>query len=241
MIRAVLVDVEGTTSSLSAVRDVLFPYARERLADWAGSARPGVAEIVGRVSELSGRPASEAVAVLRDWIDRDVKAAPLKELQGLIWAAGFEAGELSAHVYDDVPPALRAWTGAGLRVYVYSSGSVVAQRVWFANTRHGDLSAYLSGHFDIPSAGPKREPCSYRRIAGALGVPPGELVFLSDTLGELDAARAAGLRTVGVSRPQDGSPGTTGHLTVPAFDRLDLDGDRPRARMEVCDALQRAR
>lgn len=221
-IRAVLLDVEGTTSAISHVRDVLFPYARERIDGWLRSGRPGVAELVAGVAAASGRPAAEAGDVLRDWTDRDVKAAPLKELQGMIWQAGFAAGELTAHVYDDVPPALRAWTGAGLAVHVYSSGSVAAQRAWFGHTQAGDLTPFLSRHFDIPAAGPKRDTASYLRIARALALRPAELVFLSDAHEELDAARAAGLRTVGVSRPEDGSPDTGDHRAVTAFDRLDL-------------------
>ncbi|HEX4812773.1 MAG TPA: acireductone synthase [Nonomuraea sp.] len=234
MIRAVVVDVEGTTSSLGHVREILFPYARERVSAWVRAAGPGVPEILDQVRAFAGRPdagAAEVAAILGDWIDRDVKAAPLKDLQGLIWEAGFAAGELTAHVYDDVPPALHAWTGAGLRIHVYSSGSVLAQRLWFRNTRHGDLLPYFAGHFDITTAGPKREPGSYRRIAHTLALHPPELVFLSDSRAELDAARAAGLRTVGVSRPEDGSPDTGDHPAVTGFDRLHLSG----LRIEVPD------
>lgn len=229
MIRAVLLDIEGTTSSLDYVREVLFPYSRSRIGEWL--ARPEGARIADDVRALAGRPgagAGEVGRILTGWIDDDVKAAPLKTLQGLIWAEGFEAGVLVAHVYDDVPGMLRSWTRRGLRVYVYSSGSVLAQCAWFGNTRHGDLLPYISGHFDIPGAGPKQHPESYRTIAASLDVPATEIVFLSDLSAELDAARLAGLHAVAVSRPPLPPPSREDHLAVTTFTQLDLTGHRPR-------------
>ncbi|KOV91172.1 acireductone synthase [Streptomyces sp. NRRL B-3648] len=203
---AVVLDIEGTTSATAFVVDVLYPYARSRLAalltERAGE--PEVARAMTGVRELTGEPDADAVRVekvLHAWLDEDRKAAPLKTLQGVIWSEGFARGDLVPHFYDDVAPALRAWHAAGVRLYVYSSGSVAAQRAWFSSAPGGDLLPLLSGLYDTQNAGPKLEPESYRRIASAAGVPADRLLFLSDRPGELDAAREAGWRTVAVRRP----------------------------------------
>jgi enolase-phosphatase E1 len=200
---AVVLDIEGTVSPLSAVHDILFPYARERIEDWVRHGRPGVPPVVAAVEAMLGEHASldDVVAALLDWHDENAKHSPLKTLHGLIWEQGFLAGELSGEVYADVPPALTEWRRRGTRCFIYSSGSVLAQRLWFSRTGHGDLLGYLAGHFDTMTGGPKRDPASYHRIARMIGTPPGEIVFYSDILAELDAARTAGWRTVGVRRP----------------------------------------
>jgi enolase-phosphatase E1 len=239
---AIVLDVEGTTSSIESVTQQLFPYARERLAAWAHRADPQVASVLAEVREVAGRPDAdpdEVAAILRDWLDADRKVPPLKTLQGLIWAEGFAAGELIGHIYPDVPPALRRWQDAGFELYVYSSGSVLAQRLWFTYSTAGDLSATFRGHFDTRSAGPKREPESYRRISAELGVPPGRTTFLSDVVAELDAARAAGWGTVLVRRADEpstdtgsgsgsgsGDAGAAGHLTIGSFADLRHTPDR---------------
>jgi len=230
VIRAVVLDIEGTTSSLDHVRDVLFPYARARIPEWLDRAHPEVARLTDQVRELTGRPSAglgEVTETLLGWVDDDVKVAPLKTLQGLIWEKGFAAGDLTAHVYDDVPPRLRAWTERGLRIHTYSSGSALAQRTWFRHTQHGDLRPCISGYFDIPSAGPKQEADSYRAIAGHLGLAEAEIVFLSDVRAELDAAHTAGLGTVAVFRSPDRPSAAGGHLAITTFDQLDLTGRRP--------------
>lgn len=204
MSTAVLLDIEGTVSPLAAVRDELFPYARRRFDDWM--ARPEVRREVGDVS----------VAQLAQWSDDDVKAGPLKILQGLIWRSGFASGELVATLYDDVPGALRAWRDAGVPVYIYSSGSVLAQQLWFSHTDTGDLSHLISGYYDL-ATGPKRVAQSYRTIAESIGVPTDAITFYSDAVAELDAAAEAGVSTVGVSRPRDGSPDVGSHTRI---DRL---------------------
>lgn len=225
-VRAVVIDIEGTVSPLNLVRDQLFPYARQRIGQWVCRAEPAVEEVVQQVRTLAGLPAAdlgEVGEVLCRWADEDRKVAPLKTLQGLIWAAGFAAGELTSEVYDDVPAALRSWSGAGLPLYVYSSGSVLAQRLWFANTRHGDLGGLFSGHFDLTSAGPKREPASYQAIGRQLGLAPAATVYLSDLRAELDAAAAAGWQPVGVRRP--GNDGDLGrHPVVASLAELALGG-----------------
>jgi enolase-phosphatase E1 len=212
----IVTDIEGTTSAIAHVHEVLFPYSRSRIQDWVR--RP---EAASAVREVAADP-DEAASILVGWIDADVKATPLKTLQGLIWAEGYASGELTAHVYDDVPPVLARWTAAGVPVYVYSSGSELAQRLWFRHTQHGDLLGHFAGHFDTVSAGPKRDVGSYQAIAKSIGVEPSELTFLSDVAAELDAAADAGWRTIGVSRPEDGSPDTAPHRTITSFTELGI-------------------
>jgi enolase-phosphatase E1 len=203
---SVVLDIEGTVSPLSAVHDVLFPYARERIASWLRQNRPGTPEIVADVRRMLGGPADldRVVHTLLGWHDENAKHSPLKTLHGLIWEQGFHTGALSGQVYPDVPVALAGWRQSGKRCWIYSSGSVLAQRLWFSRTDHGDLLGHLAGHFDTVNGGPKREPASYHRIAGVIGTPGADILFLSDSRAELDAARTAGWRTVGVRRP--GSP-----------------------------------
>ncbi|MFF7450728.1 MULTISPECIES: acireductone synthase [unclassified Streptomyces] len=226
---AVVLDIEGTTSATGFVVDVLYPYSRSRfgalLAERGDD--PDVARAVAQVREALGDPAADAAAVekaLNAWLDEDRKATPLKTLQGVIWSEGFARGDLVSHFYDDVVPRLRAWHAAGIGLYVYSSGSVAAQRAWFTHSPEGDLTPLVSGLYDTENAGPKQEPESYRRIAAATGVEAARLLFLSDRTGELDAARAAGWRTVGVRRP--GEPyyaqGVGDHAEAAAFDEIIL-------------------
>lgn len=198
MIKAILTDIEGTTTSIDFVHQTLFPYARARIRDWL-RAHAGEAEVhrqLDAVEQIENRELSlaEAADVLERWIDEDRKATPLKALQGMIWAEGYARGELQGHVYADTPEALRAWRAQGLALYVYSSGSVAAQKLIFGHSSHGDLTPLFSGYFDT-AVGGKRETASYRRILAELGLKGGELLFLSDIGEELDAARAAGLLT----------------------------------------------
>ncbi|MFJ3774886.1 acireductone synthase [Streptomyces sp. NPDC090075] len=224
---AVVLDIEGTTSATGFVVDVLYPYSRSRfgalLSERSGD--PDVARAVAQVRELTGDPEADATAVektLNAWLDEDRKATPLKTLQGIIWAEGFARGDLVSHFYDDVVPALHAWHAAGLRLYVYSSGSVAAQRAWFSATPQGDLLPLLSGLYDTENAGPKQEAESYRRIAESAGIARDRLLFLSDRPGELDAARAAGWHAVGIRRP--GEPyyeqGVGDHAQAGTFDEI---------------------
>ncbi len=227
-VRAVVLDIEGTTGSASHVRDVLFPYARERFADWLAAHRGEApwTELMEEIRTCAGDPRLDeegAVAALTGWSDQDVKVPPLKRIQGLVWAEGYACSTLTGHVYDDVPGALARWRQAGIERYVYSSGSVTAQRDWFAHSGHGDLSGLLDGYFDLAGAGGKREPESYRAITRALGVPAHETVFFSDVGEELDAATAAGWRAVAVRRPGDPrGREVPGHPTVPALDDIQL-------------------
>ncbi|MFM9448077.1 acireductone synthase [Streptomyces acidiscabies] len=224
---AVVLDIEGTTSATGFVVDVLYPYSRDRFAELLSQRadEPEVARAVAQVRELSGEPDADAAAIektLNAWLDEDRKATPLKTLQGIIWSEGFARGDLVSHFYDDVVPALRAWHAAGVRLYVYSSGSIAAQRAWFSSTPDGDLLPLTSGLYDTENAGPKQEAASYRRIASAAGVGPSRLLFLSDRPGELDAAREAGWHAVGIRRP--GEPyfeqGVGDHAQAGSFDEI---------------------
>jgi len=197
MIQAIVTDIEGTTSSLSFVKDVLFPYARRQIAEFVRrhASNPAVRVQLAAVAEAVGRPLGddEAVAQLIRWIDEDRKITPLKALQGLVWEAGYRNGDYQGHVYEDAVRQLRAWKTQGLSLYVYSSGSVLAQKLLFGHTPFGDLNPLFSGYFDT-TVGGKRETESYRRIAGEIGLPAEAILFLSDIREELDAAAAAGMR-----------------------------------------------
>jgi enolase-phosphatase E1 len=233
-IRGVLMDVEGTTTSLSFVLDVLYPYSEARLA--AVCARPGP-EAAGALALLRAEyetepdgarraglpPFGDGAPYARYLLALDRKSTGLKALQGLIWEEGYASGELRGHLFADVPPALEAWSAAGIALRVFSSGSVRAQELLFGHTDYGVLSPLFDGFHDTLT-GPKLEPASYRRIAEAFGEAPGEpaarLLFLSDTLGELDAAAAAGLRTGCLVRPGNRPQPPHSHPTFTSFGPL---------------------
>lgn len=204
--RTILTDIEGTTSSISFVRDVLFPYSRAALPGFVAThARdPEVRRWLDQVAAENGGLCDDRmiVEVLQGWIDEDRKHTALKALQGMVWQAGYAGGDYAAHVYPDAPERLRAWHAAGHPLYVYSSGSVPAQKLFFAHSAAGDLLPLFAGHFDTTIGG-KREVDSYRRIAARIGATPGSILFLSDVVEELDAAREAGLDTVLVDRSED--------------------------------------
>jgi len=225
VIRAIVTDIEGTTSSLFFVKDVLFPYARARMAAFVRERAqdPDVARQLEAVRREAGDPAltqEAAIEQLIAWIDQDRKITPLKALQGMIWEDGYRRGDFQGHVYEDAVRALRGWKARGLALYVYSSGSVQAQKLLFAHTGFGDLTPLFAGYFDTTIGG-KLEAVSYRAIAGSIGVAPGELLFLSDVCAELDAAASAGCRTCWLVR--DGVPDAgTVHPQVRDFDSITI-------------------
>lgn len=224
MIRAIVTDIEGTTSSLSFVKDVLFPYARARLPGFVTthSQSPEVRAQLQAVAETVGRPLNDAEAGARliEWIDEDRKITPLKTLQGMIWEDGYRQGDFQGHVYEDAVRHLRAWKARGVALYVFSSGSVQAQKLLFAHTAYGDLTPLFSGYFDT-TIGSKRETGAYQRIALAIGAPPREILFLSDIREELDAARSVGMQTCWLVR--DGtSPADPPHPVARDFDAIAL-------------------
>lgn len=220
----VLTDIEGTTGSIRFVHDVLFPYSRERMAAFLVAHRdePAVRaeiEAVARETGVAPDDLRGVTAELVGWIDEDRKATPLKALQGMIWKDGFTSGELVAHIYPDAAARLRQWHSEGHRIFVYSSGSIAAQQLYFAHTGEGDLTPILDGHFDTTTGG-KREADSYRAIAARVGVAPADIVFLSDIEAELEAAEQAGIRTVWLTR--DGRPDGATRPSVSSFDEIVL-------------------
>jgi enolase-phosphatase E1 len=224
MIRALVTDIEGTTSSLSFVKDVLFPYSRAHIGTFLR--RHAEETEVARLLEDARAEAGDSrlelgqlISTLERWIDEDRKVTPLKALQGLIWEAGYRDGAFRGHIYADAATALRRWRETGLALYVYSSGSVRAQQLLFAHTDYGDLTPLLSGYFDT-RIGAKGDGKSYRRITAELGLPPHQLLFLSDVESELDAARAARLKTLWLVR--EGSPDPQApHRQVRDFSEID--------------------
>lgn len=224
MVQAVVTDIEGTTSSISFVKEVLFPYAAAHMASFLREHwdEPAVQEQIGALaadSSTNVATADDADRILQQWIREDRKATPLKALQGMIWKAGYQSGAYTAHLYPDTAPALQRWHDAGLPLYVYSSGSIAAQKLFFGYSDAGDLTPLLSGYFDT-TTGMKQEVDSYRKIATAIGVPASEIVFLSDIEGELDAAREAGLQTVLLDR--DGKVPASSHRRVSSFAEISI-------------------
>jgi enolase-phosphatase E1 len=226
----VLTDIEGTTSSISFVKDVLFPYARRALPAFVRAHRddPAVRKWLDTVAAENGGICSDDVIVetLQGWIDQDRKHTALKALQGMIWRDGYRSADFTAHLYPDAARMLPRWHEAGHALAVYSSGSVAAQRLFFGSSDAGDLTPLFSAYFDT-EVGHKRDAGSYRGIADALGQAPGDIVFLSDVVEELDAARDAGLRTILVDRREDYpeprlGEATHGHPRVERFTDVDL-------------------
>lgn len=223
MIQAILTDIEGTTSSISFVKDVLFPYAREHMRDFVQThadeapVRQALDDVDNAVGHLLNT--EDAIDQLIMWIDQDRKITALKALQGLIWEAGYRDGDFHGHVYPDAVDQLRRWQADGLRLYVYSSGSVYAQKLLFGHTAHGDLNALFNGYFDT-LIGAKTETASYRRIAGRIGLPAASILFLSDIAAELDAAHTAGMATTQLVR--DTGTARSAHPRATGFGEISL-------------------
>lgn len=230
-IRAIVTDIEGTTSSIAFVHDVLFPYARERLGSFIETHEQDeeVRQILDAVREESGEPDAgndRIVAILEEWIDADRKSTALKELQGRIWRHGYRSGDFTGHIYEDAARRLRDWSASGIALFVYSSGSVDAQRLLFGYSDAGDLTPVFSGYFDT-RIGHKKEAASYRHIAEHIGADAENTLFLSDVVAELDAAADTGMQTTQLVR-DDGI--TTGeHPIARSFDEVIIDRP-PRVR-----------
>ena len=238
-VAAVVLDIEGTTTPISFVYDVLFPYARTNLREFLTTHGPSglLAEVdrqlreehatdVARGDAPPPLPADVSSGNATDlepyalWLmDRDRKSPGLKLLQGLIWQRGFSDGTLRGEVFPDVAPALQRWQDESIDVAIYSSGSVLAQRLIFGHTPDGDLTPRISQFFDA-TIGPKRSSASYRHIASELHVPPHELLFLSDVHAELSAARTAGLQALLCVRPGNPEPPREDEKTVETFDDI---------------------
>jgi len=227
--KAILLDIEGTTAPISFVAETLFPFAAARLAAFvqAHAGDPEIAEALAETAALEGRALTtqEAIEVLLGWIAADRKATPLKTLQGKIWREGYESGAIRSPVYSDAVAAMRAWKARGVRLDVYSSGSVEAQILLYRYTADGDLTPLFDAYFDTRT-GPKLEAASYAKIAKAIGLPAAEVLFLSDAPGEVGAAQAAGMAAIRIDRALP--PGTR---------RRDADGTWVAADFAGLDEL----
>lgn len=224
MIKAIVTDIEGTTTSLSFVKDVLFPYARSHLADFVRSHadESPVNSLLEEACQIVGTALNteQLITQLINWIDEDKKVTPLKSLQGLIWETGYSQGDFAGHLYSDAAENLKKWHSQGLDLYIYSSGSVTAQKLLFAHTEFGDLTPLFSGYFDTHVGG-KQQPTSYQHIAEDIGLPANQLLFLSDITEELNAAKAAGFTTIQLIR--DTLPDAqTPHQQVGSFDEINV-------------------
>lgn len=208
MIRVILTDIEGTTSSISFVHEVLFPYSAKHMAEFVregASDNMDIREQLDAVADTSGVARENVdglIEVLDAWIREDRKETPLKALQGMLWEQGYQQGAFQGHIYDDAAEYLQRWHDRGLRLFVYSSGSVKAQKLIFGFSEAGDLTPFFSGYFDTRIGG-KKESASYNNIVNELGVEPRTVLFLSDVEAELKAAEDAGMRTVWLVREGD--------------------------------------
>lgn len=229
MIKAIVTDIEGTTSSLSFVKDVLFPYARLHMAEFVHqhASEPEVKVQLDEVNKVVGQrlDLEQVIAQLVQWIDEDQKLTPLKALQGMIWQAGYKSGDFTGHVYEDVACKLRDWQEQGIKLFVFSSGSVKAQQLIFGYSDFGDLTPLFSGYFDT-RIGPKREIEAYTQIAESIALPAAEILFLSDIEQELDAASEAGMHTLQLVR-DSGTTCSNHHPSLSNFTAIDVSAIKP--------------
>ena len=230
MTKAILLDIEGTTTPIDFVHKTLFPFAKERVGKFVeqhfGELSKQIAELVGESSHaetytISVDPTEpgSVSAYLEHLIDVDRKSTPLKTIQGMIWREGYEAGELKSVVYDDVPAAFERWSDQGKTIAIYSSGSVLAQKLLFGYTNHGDLTPFISDYFDT-EVGHKRDDGSYDKIADRLKREPEQILFLSDIPEELSAASAAGMEVCMVVRPGNAETLSSTFPVVTSFNDL---------------------
>jgi enolase-phosphatase E1 len=219
-----LLDIEGTTTAVAFVYEVLFPYARKHLEEYLRS-HAGEDSLEADLARLRVEQAADteqgsetAVEYLTWLMDRDRKSTALKSIQGKIWEEGYRRGMLRGSVYEDVPRAFDRWSRMGRRIAIFSSGSVLAQKLLFGSTAGGDLTGYLDGYFDT-TIGPKKEAESYTRIARSLSLAASDVLFVSDVVGELEGARAAGMATALCVRlpSEESQPWTP---TIHSFDEL---------------------
>ena len=238
--RAVLLDIEGTTTPVEFVYETLFPFARRQVREFVRQSLDSE-EVRADVDALkqehradaergSGPPdwredsagsLVESVSSYVHWLmDQDRKSSALKSLQGKIWEGGYRGGLLRGEVYADVPPAFARWKKQGRKIFIFSSGSVLAQKLLFANTADGDLTVHLDGYFDTTTAGAKHEAASYQAIGAKIGSPAAEILFVSDVTAELEAARAASMNTSLCLRPGGREPESNAHTVVRTFDEI---------------------
>ncbi|MEO7672818.1 MAG: acireductone synthase [Pyrinomonadaceae bacterium] len=232
MIKAILLDIEGTTTPIDFVHQTLFPFAKARIAGFVQEHIDDLKFEIGQLEAehkldahspppLRSDSANSVADYLKYLIDQDRKSTPLKSIQGLIWQKGYESGDLVSPVYDDVPTALKRWKDAGKSVAIYSSGSVLAQRLIFKYSDQGDLTQSIDNYFDTVT-GAKREAASYRKIADELAVQPREIIFVSDIPSELDAARTGGIQTaLSIRKGNAEIKEELTHKTIQSFNELE--------------------
>lgn len=206
MIKAILTDIEGTTSSISFVHDILFPYAYEKMPDflasnWEKNAIKNAVLEVAKLENLVDYNCEQIVDILRTWIKLDRKIKPLKDLQGMIWEEGYKNGDYTSHIYPDAFEKLSYWHSQNIPIYIYSSGSIHAQKLFFSYSEYGNLLSLFSGFFDT-TIGNKKEAKSYQNIVDKIQLKPEEIIFLSDVEEELNSALFTGLKTIWVIRDQ---------------------------------------
>lgn len=224
MIKAILTDIEGTISSLEYVRKVMFPYSKKNLRSFMTEHKEEdiVKKTIRELSDKLGKSVDieESIKILESWIDADLKEPILKEIQGYIWEEGFKDGKLKGHIYQDAYIKLMEWKEIGIKIYVFSSGSVKAQKLFFKYTDYGDITNIFSGFFDT-KMGSKKDKDSYLKISDEIKLKPREILFLSDIEEELDASREAGMKTIRVLR--DGIEISSKHKVVRDFSSISLN------------------
>ena len=224
-IQAIVTDIEGTTSSISFVKDVLFPYAKNNLAQYVNknSHKQEVKEQLEGVASdcnILINDTEQIIQQLLNWIESDTKATALKSLQGMIWQKGYENNDYQAHMYDDAVSELNHWAQKNIPLFVYSSGSVLAQKLFFKHSCAGNLLPLFTGHFDT-HIGHKQDYQSYRAIQEEIAISARNILFLSDIIGELDAAKKAGFQTCHVIRDEPLQKAST-HQWVSSFQQITL-------------------
>ena len=239
-VAGILLDVEGTTTPIDFVYQVLFPYAVSHAAHFLEH-HTSPLEVRGDLEALRqenladtrqglnpppfadadpGVEVESAVAYMEWLTARDRKSPTFKSLQGKIWERGYRSGHLQAEVFPDVPRALARWQQQGRKICIFSSGSVLAQKLLFAHTVAGDLTPHIGSYFDTTTAGSKADPASYRRIAEAFQRDPSEILFVSDVTAELDAAQTANLNTLLCVRPGNRAQPANPHVMISSFDEI---------------------
>lgn len=224
-IKAIVTDIEGTTSSIDFVHRVLFPYSTKALPEYLKQhqQQPEIAAIISEVRQQINQPQADVdrvIETLLAWIKADKKITPLKTLQGFIWENGFINNQFKGHLYEDAHRNLQQWHQWGIKLYVFSSGSVKAQKLLFRHSEYGDLTCLFSGYFDT-NIGNKKQADAYQNIASAIAIDPQEILFLSDVTAELDAAYRVGYHTILLDRDNQNQEAAN-YQVVSNFDEIKI-------------------
>ncbi len=218
--KALIFDIEGTTTDINFVHNILFPFAKKNIESFVRSEQENLAPLIQKIkADNNISSIDEVIALLKKWIDEDKKVKELKDIQGLIWKEGYQKGEYTAHLYPDVIPALNKWKDQGLDLYIYSSGSIQAQKLLFSHTESGDITSLFKGYFDTTS-GPKKESQSYKTIASDIDVSPQMITFFTDSPDEAKAASEAELNVIHVNR--DGLYDDSKFKMIKSFDKAEV-------------------